>query len=72
MKDANIISFAIKVGADGSFFTEVSYLPEDKVDKCFQSEDAVFVRKILREMHSTFSELHHSLEKEIQASNSIL
>lgn len=72
MKDANIISFAVKMGQDGGFFTEVSYLPVEDISKCFSGEDAELVRKIVKEMQKNFSELHHYLEREIQASNSIL
>jgi hypothetical protein len=72
MKEANIISFAIKLGQDGGFFSEVSYLPVEDIPKCFKGDDAVLVRKIVMEMQKNFSDLHHLLEKEIQASNSIL
>jgi hypothetical protein len=72
MKEANIISFAIKLGQDGGFFSEVSYLPVEDIPKCFKGDDAVLVRKIVMEMQKNFSDLHYYLEKEIQASNSIL
>jgi hypothetical protein len=72
MKEANIISFAVKLGQDGGFFSEVSYLPVEDIPKCFKGDDAVLVRKIVMEMQKNFSDLHYYLEKEIQASNSIL
>jgi hypothetical protein len=72
MKEANIISFAVKLGQDGGFFSEVSYLPVEDIPKCFKGDDAVLVRKIVMEMQKNFSDLHYYLEKEVQASNSIL
>ena len=72
MREANIISFAVKLGQDGGFFSEVSYLPVEDIPKCFKGDDAVLVRKIVMEMQKNFSDLHYYLEKEIQASNSIL
>jgi hypothetical protein len=72
MKEANLISFAVKLGQDGGFFSEVSYLPVEDIPKCFKGDDAVLVRKIVMEMQKNFSDLHYYLEKEVQASNSIL
>jgi hypothetical protein len=61
MKEANIISFAVKLGQDGGFFSEVSYLPVEDIPKCFKGDDAVLVRKIVMEMQKNFSDLHYYL-----------
>ena len=72
MKEANLVSFAVKLTEEGSFITKVAYLPVEDIQKCFKGDDAVIVKKIVTEMRTRFDALHYNLQSDIQASNSIL
>ncbi len=72
MKEANLVSFAVKLTEEGNFVTEVAYLPLEDIGKCFSGQDAVLVKKIITEMTHKFESLHYYMQTDIQASNSIL
>ncbi len=47
--------------------TEYSKLPSSKVLDVFSEDEAVFIRKILRELEPKLEDLHTFLEEELQA-----
>ena len=67
--EANIISFRVLINSKGTLMTEYSKLPSSKVLDVFSEDEAVFIRKILRELEPKLEDLHTFLEEELQAFN---
>tara|TARA_B100001778_G_C18374970_1_gene532516 strand:+ start:317 stop:529 length:213 start_codon:yes stop_codon:yes gene_type:complete len=67
--EANIISFRVLINSKGTLMTEYSKLPSSKVLDVFSEDEAVFIRKILRELEPKLEDLHSFLEEELQAFN---
>ena len=65
--EANIISFRVLINSKGTLMTEYSKLPSSKVLDVFSEDEAVFIRKILRELEPKLEDLHSFLEEELQA-----
>jgi|TARA_R100001163_G_scaffold9985_1_gene9494 hypothetical protein len=65
--EANIISFRVLINSKGTLMTEYSKLPSSKVLDVFSEDEAVFIRKILRELEPKLEDLHTFLEEELQA-----
>ena len=65
--EANIISFRVLINSKGTLMTEYSKLPSSKVLDVFSQDEAVFIRKILRELEPKLEDLHTFLEEELQA-----
>ena len=65
--EANILSFRVLINSKGSLMTEYSKLPSSKVLDVFSEDEAVFIRKILRELEPKLEDLHTFLEEELQA-----
>ena len=65
--EANIISFRVLINSKGTLMTEYSKLPSSKVLDVFSEDEAVFIRKILRELAPKLEDLHTFLEEELQA-----
>ena len=66
-KEGNILSFRILIDFQGHLVTEFSELPEKYVHKIFSPEDALVIRKILREGKNKLDGLHDYLEGELDA-----
>tara|TARA_R100000656_G_scaffold26443_1_gene23395 strand:+ start:432 stop:647 length:216 start_codon:yes stop_codon:yes gene_type:complete len=66
-KEGNILSFKILIDFQGHLVTEFSELPEKYVHKIFSPEDALVIRKILREGKNKLDGLHDYLEGELDA-----
>ena len=66
-KEGNILSFRILIDFQGHLVTEYSELPEKHVHKIFSPEDALVIRKILREGKNKLDGLHNYLEGELDA-----
>ena len=66
-KEGNILSFKIIIDFQGHLVTEFSELPEKYVHKIFSPEDALVIRKILREGKNKLDGLHDYLEGELDA-----
>ena len=64
--EANIISFRVFINSKGSLLTEYSKLPSSKVREVFAEDEAVYIRKILRELEPKLEDLHAFLEEELQ------
>ena len=65
--EANIASFRILIDSRGNLVTEISGLPYDEISSIFKDEDAVLIRKIVRESRIKFTKLHNYLENELAA-----
>ena len=65
--EANIISFRVLINSKGTLMTEYSKLPSSKVLDVFSEDEAVFIRKIIRELEPKLEDLHTFLEEELQA-----
>ena len=66
-KEGNILSFKILIDFQGHLVTEFSELPEKYVHKIFSPEDALVIRKILREGKNKLDGIHDYLEGELDA-----
>ena len=66
-KEGNILSFRILIDFQGHLVTEFSELPEKYVHKIFSPEDALVIRKILREGKNKLDGIHEYLEGELDA-----
>ena len=66
-KEGNILSFRILIDFQGHLVTEYSEQPEKHVHKIFSPEDALVIRKILREGKNKLDGLHNYLEGELDA-----
>jgi len=66
-KEGNILSFRILIDFQGHLVTEFSELPEKYVHKIFSPEDALVIRKILREGKNKLDGIHDYLEGELDA-----
>ena len=64
--EANIISFRVFINSKGSLLTEYSKLPSSKVLEVFAEDEAVYIRKILRELEPKLEDLDAFLEEELQ------
>ena len=66
-KEGNILSFRILIDFQGHLVTEFSELPEKYVHKIFSPEDALVIRKILREGKNKLDGINDYLEGELDA-----
>tara|TARA_B100000519_G_C14074592_1_gene358475 strand:+ start:230 stop:439 length:210 start_codon:yes stop_codon:yes gene_type:complete len=67
MKEGNILSFRILINYNGDVVTELSGLPEDKIDEVFKDHDKVLIRKIIKEGRLKLETIHAYLENELEA-----
>lgn len=65
--EANIASFRILIDSRGSLITEISGLPYEAVSSIFEDEEAVLIKKIIKESRLKFVKLHNYLENELAA-----
>ena len=65
--EANIASFRILIDDRGNLVTETSGLPYEEISGIFKDEDAVLIRKIVKESRIKFIKLHNYLENELAA-----
>ena len=67
MKEANLISFKVLINSKGQVVTELSGLPEEKIDQVFKTKhDKTMMRKIIKESKV---KMHSYLEGELEALN---
>ena len=64
--DDTIISFRVIINSNGYLLTEYSKLNSSKVLEVFAEDEAVYIRKILRELEPKLEDLHAFLEEELQ------
>jgi hypothetical protein len=68
MIEGNLLSFRIFIDKKGKVVTELSGLPENKINTVFKDEyTRSYIRTILREGHSKLDGLHAHLENQIGA-----
>tara|TARA_R110000824_G_scaffold167194_1_gene344027 strand:- start:6592 stop:6801 length:210 start_codon:yes stop_codon:yes gene_type:complete len=67
MSEGNILSFKILINRRGQVITELSGLPEDKIDTIFKGQDKVLMRKIIQEGRVKLEKVHGYLEGELDA-----
>jgi|TARA_R100000329_G_C7449220_1_gene158072 glycerate kinase len=70
MKEANLISFKVLINSKGQVVTELSGLPEEKIDQVFKTKhDKTMMRKIIKESKVKLEKMHSYLEGELEALN---
>mgnify|MGYP003136286000 CR=1 FL=1 len=70
MKEANLISFKVLINSNGQVVTELSGLPEEKIDQVFKTKhDKTMMRKIIKESKVKLEKMHSYLEGELEALN---
>ena len=70
MKEANLISFKVLINSKGQVVTELSGLPEEKIDQVFKTKhDKTIMRKIIKESKVKLEKMHSYLEGELEALN---
>ena len=70
MKEANLISFKVLINSKGQVVTELSGLPEEKIDLVFKTKhDKTMMRKIIKESKVKLEKMHSYLEGELEALN---
>jgi hypothetical protein len=69
VSEGNIISFKVFISPKGLLMTEYSKLPNKELSKIFNSEDILFIQKILNKVDPLVKDLHRDLEKELEALN---
>ena len=67
MKEGKILSFRILINYNGDVVTELSGLPEDKIDGVFDGHDKILMRKIIKEGRLKLETIHAYLENELDA-----
>ena len=66
-KEANLISFKVLLTRENKIVTELSMLPEDKVDTVFPNHEREIINSIVRNGRVKLAPLHKYLEKEVNA-----
>jgi|TARA_R100001015_G_C4548727_1_gene111068 hypothetical protein len=66
-KEANLISFKVLLTRENKIVTELSMLPEDKVDTVFPNHEREIIKSIIRNGKVKLDPLHKYLEKEVNA-----
>jgi|TARA_Y100000114_G_scaffold77178_1_gene70885 hypothetical protein len=66
-KEANLISFKVLLTRENKIVTELSMLPEDKVDTVFPNHEREIIKSIVRNGRVKLEPLHKYLEKEVNA-----
>ena len=66
-KEANLISFKVLLTRENKIVTELSMLPEDKVDTVFPNHEREIIKSIIRNGKVKLEPLHKYLEKEVNA-----
>jgi hypothetical protein len=66
-KEANLISFKVLLTRENKIVTELSMLPEDKVDTVFPNHEREIIKSIVRNGKVKLEPLHKYLEKEVNA-----
>ena len=70
MKEANLISFKVLINSKGQVVTELSGLPEEKIDQVFKTkDDKTMMRIIIKESKVKLEKMHSYLEGELEALN---